>query len=194
LGGVDGLIHISDLSWGKIKHPKEILSVGDDVETIVLDFNRESNRISLGYKQLIPHPWDNIEEKYIVGQVYQGKVARFTDFGAFIELAQGVDGLVHISQIAYERINKVSDVLEIGQMVDVKVLSVDAENHRISLSIKETLEKPERPEPKARPAADARPKRKRAPKKKEETFESYTSGDDSEITIGDLFKDLDLDK
>lgn len=193
LGGVDGLIHISDLSWGKIKHPKEILSVGDDVETIVLDFNRESNRISLGYKQLIPHPWDNIEEKYVVGQAYEGKVARFTDFGAFIELAPGVDGLVHISQIAYERINKVSDVLEIGQTVNVKVLSVDAENHRISLSIKETLEKPERPEPKERPASD-RPKRKRAPKKKEETFESYTSGDDSEITIGDLFKDLDLDK
>lgn len=194
LGGVDGLIHISDLSWGKIKHPKEILSVGDDVETIVLDFNRESNRISLGYKQLIPHPWDNIEEKYVVGEVYEGKVARFTDFGAFIELAAGVDGLVHISQIAYERINKVSDVLEIGQTVNVKVLSVDAENHRISLSIKDTLEKPERPEPQERPAQEARPKRKRAPKKKEETFESYTSGDDSEITIGDLFKDLDLDK
>ncbi|BES65299.1 bifunctional 4-hydroxy-3-methylbut-2-enyl diphosphate reductase/30S ribosomal protein S1 [Gottschalkiaceae bacterium SANA] len=193
LGGVDGLIHISDLSWGKIKHPKEVLTVGDDVETIVLDFNRETNRISLGYKQLIPHPWDNIEEKYVVGQVYEGKVARFTDFGAFIELTQGVDGLVHISQIAYERINKVSDVLEIAQMVNVKVLSVDSENHRISLSIKETLEKPERPERPERPAQDSKPKRKRAPKRKEEKFESYTSGDDSEITIGDLFKDLDLD-
>ncbi len=196
LGGVDGLIHISDLSWGKIKHPKEVLSVGDDVQTIVLDFNRETNRISLGYKQLIPHPWDNIEAKYVVGEVYEGKVARFTDFGAFIELTQGVDGLVHISQIAYERINKVSDVLEISQMVNVKVLSVDSENHRISLSIKETLEKPERPERPERPASssDSKPKRKRAPKRKEEKFESYTSGDDSEITIGDLFKDLDLDK
>jgi len=140
IGGIDGLIHISDLSWGHIKHPKEVLKEDEKVEVVILGIDRERERISLGYKQTLPHPWDDVEKKYPAGSVVKGKVVRITSFGAFVELEPGVDGLVHISQVANKRINKVEDVLKIGQEVQAKVLDSNSEERRISLSIRELIE------------------------------------------------------
>ena len=140
LGGVDGLIHISDLSWSRSAAPSDILKVNQEIDVKILSLDRERERIQLGYKQLQPHPWDNVEEKYPVGSVITRRVVRIRPFGAFIELEPGVDGLVHISQVAPHRINKVEDVLTPGQDVNVKILSVDPDARRISLSIREALE------------------------------------------------------
>ena len=137
LGGLDGLIHISDLSWFRINHPSEVVSVDEEVEVEILDFNRERNRISLGLKQTLPKPWDIFIEKREVGDKVLGKVVNMLDFGAFVRLEEGVDGLVHVSQISREHVNKPSDVLEIGQEVTVKIIDIDEEKKRISLSMKE---------------------------------------------------------
>ena len=139
LGGVDGLIHITDLAWSRVGHPSDVLQINQEVKVKVLSLDRERERIQLGYKQLQPKPWDNIEEKYPVGTILERNVVRIRPFGAFIELEPGVDGLVHISQCALTRIAKVEDVLEVGQPVRVKVLAVDPEAKRISLSIREAL-------------------------------------------------------
>ena len=139
LDGVDGLIHITDLAWNRVAHPSDVLQVNQEVEVKVLKLDRERERIQLGYKQLQPMPWDNIEEKYPVGAILERNVVRIRPFGAFIELEPGVDGLVHISQCALTRIAKVEDVLQVGQPVRVKVLAVDPEAKRISLSIREAL-------------------------------------------------------
>ena len=140
LGGVDGLIHITDLAWYRVGHPSEVLSINQEVQVKVLSVDRERERIQLGYKQLQPQPWDNIEEKYPVGLIVERKVVRIRPFGAFIELEPGVDGLVHISQVAFTRVAKVEDALTVGQIVPVEVLGVDPEAHRISLSIRKVLE------------------------------------------------------
>ncbi len=137
VGGVDGLIHISELSWGRIDHPSEVLKEGDIVEVVVLKFDKEGEKISLGFKQLKPHPWDNVTEKYKEGEVIEGKVVRLVDFGAFVQLKPGLDGLVHISEISRKHIAKASDVLSKGQIIKVKILSIDEDEKRISLSIKE---------------------------------------------------------
>ncbi|MFU0801264.1 MAG: bifunctional 4-hydroxy-3-methylbut-2-enyl diphosphate reductase/30S ribosomal protein S1 [Xylanivirga thermophila] len=137
IGGIDGLIHISDLSWGHVKHPSEVLSENQQVEVIVLSFDKAKGRISLGYKQTLPQPWGNADNKYPVGSIVEGKVVRITSFGAFVELEPGVDGLVHISQISNKRINKVEDALKVGDVIDAKVLDVKPEDHKLSLSIKE---------------------------------------------------------
>ena len=143
IGGIDGLIHISDLAWTHVEKPEDVLSIGDEIEVLILSVDRERRRVSLGYKQLFPHPWDNVEEKYPVDSIIDGTVSRITDFGAFIELEPGVDGLVHISEISEERVNKVEDYLSIGEEVKVKVLGVNSKNRRISLSIKEVTAKEE---------------------------------------------------
>lgn len=137
IGGVDGLIHISELSWNKIKHPSQVVKVGDIVDVYILDFDRTKSRISLGYKKTEDNPWYNAEEKYAVGNVVTGKVVRMVPFGAFIELDKGIDGLVHISQISNVRLAKPSDVLEVGQEVEAKVIELDLNAKKIGLSIKE---------------------------------------------------------
>jgi small subunit ribosomal protein S1 len=137
IGGVDGLIHLSELSWSKIKHPSEVLKVGDKVEVTVLDFDRDKKRISLGYRKTEDNPWNIASEKYKVGDVIKGKVVRIVPFGAFVEIEKGVDGLVHISQISNVRIAKPSDVLEIGQEIEAKVTEFNLEARKIGLSIKE---------------------------------------------------------
>ena len=140
VGGVDGLIHITDLSWGRIKHPSEVVKPNQEVDVKVLSLDREKERIQLGYKQLQPHPWENAVEKYPEGEIVDGKVVRITDFGAFVELEPGLDGLVHISQCATTRVAKVEDAVKVGEEVKVKVLGVDPEKKRISLSIRQVLE------------------------------------------------------
>lgn len=146
LGGVDGLIHISEMSWGRVKKVTDVLKVGDKVTVTVLDVNPEKGKISLSLKDLNADPWNTAAEKYAVGNVVTGKVVRMVPFGAFIELEEGVDGLVHISQIAYKHVEKPEDELTVGQEIQAKVTELDLDNKKISLSIKETLEKPSKPE------------------------------------------------
>ena len=155
VGGVDGLIHITDLCWGRIKHPSEVVKPNQEVDVKILSLDPERERIQLGYKQLQPHPWDNAVEKYPEGAIVDGKVVRITDFGAFVELEPGLDGLVHISQCATTRVAKVEDAVKVGDEVKVKVLGVDPEKKRISLSIRQAIE-PEVPafEEEAAPVAD----------------------------------------
>ncbi len=140
VGGVDGLIHITDLSWGRISHPSEVVKPNQEVDVKILSLDRERKRIQLGYKQLQARPWDNAAERYPEDSIVEGKVVRITDFGAFVELQPGLDGLVHISQCAPNRVNKVEDAVQVGQVVRVKVLSVDTEKKRISLSIRQAVE------------------------------------------------------
>lgn len=157
IGGIDGLLHISEISWGKLKHPQEVLEIGQVLNVKILSMNAEKGKISLGLKQNAPEPWSVIDEQYQVGQVIKGKVVQIKDYGAFIELAPGLDGLVHISEIAYKRVNKVAEELTLGQEVEAKILEIDKEKKRISLSIKATLPEPEKPveEPKAEEATEA---------------------------------------
>ncbi len=140
LGGVDGLIHVTDLSWSHVKHPSEIVAPEQEVEVKILSLDTERERIQLGLKQLQPKPWDVAPEKYPAGAVVVGKVVRITTFGAFVELEPGIDGLVHISQCAATRIQKVEDAVNVGDEVTVKVLNIDPEAKRISLSIRALLE------------------------------------------------------
>lgn len=138
LGGVDGLIHISEMSWGRITNPKEVLTEGQQVEAIILDVDKEKGKISLSLKDSANNPWNTAAEKYPVGSVVEGKVVRMVPFGAFIELEPGVDGLVHISQIANKHVVKPEDELSIGEMIKVKVLEMNVEQKKISLSKRET--------------------------------------------------------
>ncbi len=137
--GIEGLIHISEMTWNKrIKHPSKILSIGSEVEAAVLELDPENRRISLGLKQTEPNPWDTIEEKYAINSIVTGKVRNLTDFGAFIEVEEGVDGLVHVSDLSWtKKIKHPSEVLKKGQEVTAVVLNVDAENQRLSLGIKQ---------------------------------------------------------
>ena len=140
IGGVDGLVHVTDLSWGRVKHPSDVVAVGQEIDVKILNVDPERERISLSYKQTQPRPWTVAGEKYPVGSVVEGKVVRITTFGAFVELEPGLDGLVHISQCALTRIAKVEDAVNVGDIVRVKVLDVNTEAKRISLSIREVLE------------------------------------------------------
>ena len=137
IGGVDGLIHISDLSWNRVKHPSDILSPGDKVDVKILDLDEERSRISLGLKQTQAKPWDEFEKNVELDDIVEGEVVNILPFGAFIRLDEGVDGLLHISQISKEHVDNPSDVLSIGDKVEVKVIDIDLEEKRISLSIKE---------------------------------------------------------
>lgn len=164
LGGIDGLVHISDLSWERVKSPEEVVKVGDNVEVFVLDFDKEKNRISLALKDINNDPMDKALEKYKVNDIADGKVVKIVDFGAFVELEPGVEGLVHISEISDSRVDKVSDVLKVGQNVKVKILNI--KDKKISLSIKEAAFK--------------------------EDIKKYSNDNDDEgsgVTIGDVLKD-----
>ena len=140
IGGVDGMVHISELSWSRIKHPSEVVSVGDPVDVYVISFDPEKKKISLGMKDRSQDPWTVFTDKYSVGDVANVKVVKLMTFGAFAEIVPGVDGLIHISQIADHRIDKPGDVLAEGDMVDVKITDIDMENKKVSLSIRALLE------------------------------------------------------
>jgi small subunit ribosomal protein S1 len=143
LGGLDGLLHITDMSWGRIGHPSEIFQVGDEIEVVVLKFDRTNERVSLGYKQRLPDPWEAVEQRYPVGTKFTGKVVSMTDYGAFVELEEGVEGLVHISEMSWtQRVKHPSKVVAIGDMVEVVVLDVDRGNKRISLGMRQAEPNP----------------------------------------------------
>jgi len=136
--GVEGLIHVSEMSWSKrVKHPSKLLQIGQDVEALVLDVDMDNRRISLGLKQTEPDPWTTLAERYAIGSVITGRVRNLTDFGAFIEVEDGIDGLVHVSDISARRIKHPSEVLKKGERVDAVILNIDTENHRLSLGIKQ---------------------------------------------------------
>lgn len=173
LGGVDGLIHLSQLSWKKVNNASDVVSVGDKVEVYVLEADKESNRISLALKDVSEDPWNSASQKYKVGSIVEGTVSKFLNFGAFVELESGLEGLVHISEISEERILKPSDVLSIGSKVKVKILDIDEKAKRMSLSIKDAIEKPK------------------------EDIEKYVDKEESGVSLGELFgdkfKDLKFD-
>ncbi len=138
VGGIDGLLHISNMSWGRLDHPSELVSVGETIRVVVLDYKPEKKRLSLGRKQLLKDPWLTLTEDFVEGMRVSGKVVSLAEFGAFVELAPGLDGLVHVTELAWTgRINHPKDVLAIDQPIDVKILSIDTENRRLSLSVKQ---------------------------------------------------------
>src|SRR5439155_227547 len=138
LGGIDGLLHITDMSWGRVTHPSEILKVGDQVEAMVLGVDPGARRISLGLKQVESNPWHELAEKYPVGTTIHGKVRNLTEFGAFVEVEEGIDGLIHISDMSWsKRLKHPSEALKKGDTVEAMVLNIDAENQRLSLGLKQ---------------------------------------------------------
>ena len=137
LGGIDGLLHISEISWGKLRHPSEVLKIGQKVNVKILSMNKEKGKISLGLKQTTPEPWSIIDEKFHVDDIVKGKVVQLKDYGAFVELEPGLDGLVHISEVANKRVNNIGDELTVGQEVTAKILDIEADRKRISLSLKD---------------------------------------------------------
>jgi small subunit ribosomal protein S1 len=138
LGGIDGLLHLTDLTWGRISHPSEVVALGDELKVKILDFDLERERISLGLKQLTPYPWEDVEEKYSVGKTIKGKVVSITDYGAFVELEKGVEGLIHISEMSWTRhVKHPSNIVGIGDNVEAVVLNIDKENEKISLGLKQ---------------------------------------------------------
>jgi small subunit ribosomal protein S1 len=143
LGGIDGLLHITDMSWGRINHPSEVLNVGDEIKVQVLKFDRETERVSLGYKQLKADPWTTATLKYPVAARVKGKVVSLTDYGAFVELEEGVEGLIHVSEMSWsKKVKHPSKILTVGQEVECQVLGIDQEAHRISLGLKQTESNP----------------------------------------------------
>lgn len=143
LGGVDGLIHITDLSWGRINHPEEIVKIGDKIKVVVLDFNEQQKRIALGLKQLTPHPWDALDPNLKVGDKVKGKVILIADYGAFVEIEPGVEGLVHVSEMSWStRLHSAQDFLKVGDEVEAQVLTLDREARKMSLGIKQLTPNP----------------------------------------------------
>ena len=143
LGGIDGLIHITDFSWGRINHPSEVVSIGDKVEVKVIEYNEETSRISLGMKQLIDNPWKKIAEKYNVGDIISGKVVSIMNYGIFVAVEEGIEGLVHISEVSWKKnIESLANIYNIGDSIESKILSIDIKDQKISLGIKQLTEDP----------------------------------------------------
>jgi small subunit ribosomal protein S1 len=145
LGGLDGLVHISQLSWDRVKHPSEVLEIGQKVKVRIDKFDKETGKVSLSYREVGASPWQNAASKFPVGARAKGTVSRLMDFGAFVKLEPGVEGLIHISELGHGRVFRARDVVSEGQEVEVKILSVDEENQRIGLSLKALLTAPMKP-------------------------------------------------
>lgn len=199
--GIEGLIHIGDLSWSRIKHPREVLHKGQEIDTIVLDIDPERRRMSLGYKQL-HDPWKDVDSRYTKGQDLKVKVVRLADFGAFVEIEKGVEGLIHISQLSTRRVEKPGDVLQEGQEVVARVLEVNAADRRIRLSIsaiENAAKQAERAAARAaqgdkaeRPARSERPKSDRPAKRRKAEPEKTSYTEDTGVTLGDIFGGIKL--
>ena len=155
LGGIDGMIHISELSWSRIKHPSEVVNVGDVVEVTIKSLDEETKKISLGFKNIEDNPWEILKRDYPVGSVVDAKIVSFATFGAFANILPTVDGLIHISQISWDRIKTPQDVLKVGDVVKAKIIDIDFDKKRVSLSMKELLDKPESAEEAAHEAEEA---------------------------------------
>ena len=188
LGGVDGLVHLTELSHERNVSPKSVVSVGDEIEVKVLDLNEEEGRVSLSLKATTPGPWDGVEQKLAAGDVIEGTVKRLTDFGAFVEVLPGIDGLVHISQISHKRVESPKDALKVGQEVTVKVLEVNAADERVSLSIKALEERPAQEEGQKDEKRQSRPRRPKRQEKRDFELPETQTG----FSMDDLFGDIEL--
>jgi small subunit ribosomal protein S1 len=143
LDGLDGLLHITDVSWGRVSHPEEVVSVGEEVSVMVLDIDKDRERVSLGLKQVTPNPWDNIDIKYPIGSKVSGKVVNLVPYGAFVELERGVEGLVHVTEMSWTKhISKPSEILKVGEVISAMVVGIDKDNQRIALGIRQLEENP----------------------------------------------------
>ncbi len=143
VGGIDGILHITDMSWGRINHPSDLVKVGESIKVVVLKFDPERERISLGMKQIAPDPWESVERKFAIGSRVQGKVVGLTDYGAFVELDKGIEGLVHISEMSWaKKVSHPSKVVQVGETVETVVLNIDRNRHRISLGLKQVMPNP----------------------------------------------------
>ena len=187
LGGVDGLVHLTELSHERNVSPKSVVTVGEEIQVKVLDLNEEEGRVSLSLKATTPGPWDGVEQKLAAGDVIEGTVKRLTDFGAFVEVLPGIDGLVHISQISHKRVENPKDVLKVGQEVTVKVLEVNAADERVSLSIKALEERPAQEEGEKQEKRQSRPRRPKQEKRDFDLPETQTG-----FSMADLFGDIEL--
>ena len=187
LGGVDGLVHLTELSHERNVSPKSVVTVGEEIQVKVLDLNEEEGRVSLSLKATTPGPWDGVEQKLAKGDVVEGTVKRLTDFGAFVEVLPGIDGLVHISQISHKRVENPKDVLKVGQEVTVKVLEVNAADERVSLSIKALEERPAQEEGEKQEKRQSRPRRPKQEKRDFDLPETQTG-----FSMADLFGDIEL--
>ena len=188
LGGVDGLVHLTELSHERNVSPKSVVTVGEEIEVKILDLNEEEGRVSLSLKATVPGPWDGVEQKLAKGDVVEGTVKRLTDFGAFVEVLPGIDGLVHVSQISHKRIENPKEALKVGQEVQVKVLEVNADAERVSLSIKALEERPAQEEGQKEEKRAARPRRPRRQEKRDFELPETQTG----FSIADLFGDIEL--
>ncbi|HGZ4014008.1 TPA: 30S ribosomal protein S1 [Streptococcus pneumoniae] len=188
LGGVDGLVHLTELSHERNVSPKSVVTVGEEIEVKILDLNEEEGRVSLSLKATVPGPWDGVEQKLAKGDVVEGTVKRLTDFGAFVEVLPGIDGLVHVSQISHKRIENPKEALKVGQEVQVKVLEVNADAERISLSIKALEERPAQEEGQKEEKRAARPRRPRRQEKRDFELPETQTG----FSMADLFGDIEL--
>jgi 4-hydroxy-3-methylbut-2-enyl diphosphate reductase len=171
LGGVDGLLHVSEISWGRVEHPRDALTEGQEIEVKILGIDREEGKVSLGRKQLLPNPWDTAASRYPVGAIVEGKVLRLAPFGAFVEVEPGIEGLVHISQLADRHVEKPEDVVNVGEVIPVKILGVDQEAQRMSLSLRQAL-------------------RDRAKKQSKQVDKTQENQEESGVKLGDLFGEL----
>ena len=188
LGGVDGLVHLTELSHERNVSPKSVVTVGEEIQVKVLDLNEEEGRVSLSLKATTPGPWDGVEQKLAAGDVIEGTVKRLTDFGAFVEVLPGIDGLVHISQISHKRVENPKDVLSVGQDVTVKVLEVNADAERVSLSIKALEERPANAEGENNEKRQSRPRRPKRQEKRDFELPETQTG----FSMADLFGDIEL--
>ena len=188
LGGVDGLVHLTELSHERNVSPKSVVTVGEEIEVKILDLNEEEGRVSLSLKATTPGPWDGVEQKLAKGDVVEGTVKRLTDFGAFVEVLPGIDGLVHVSQISHKRIENPKEALKVGQEVKVKVLEVNADAERVSLSIKALEERPVQEEGQKEEKRAARPRRPKRQEKRDFELPETQTG----FSMADLFGDIEL--
>ena len=188
LGGVDGLVHLTELSHERNVSPKSVVTVGEEIRVKVLDLNEEEGRVSLSLKATTPGPWDGVEQKLAAGDVIEGTVKRLTDFGAFVEVLPGIDGLVHVSQISHKRIENPKEALKVGQEVQVKVLEVNADAERVSLSIKALEERPAQEEGQKEEKRAARPRRPKRQEKRDFELPETQTG----FSMADLFGDIEL--
>jgi len=188
LGGVDGLVHLTELSHERNVSPKSVVTVGEEIEVKILDLNEEEGRVSLSLKATTPGPWDGVEQKLATGDVIEGTVKRLTDFGAFVEVLPGIDGLVHISQISHKRVESPKDALKVGQEVTVKVLEVNAADERVSLSIKALEERPAQEEGQKDEKRQSRPRRPKRQEKRDFELPETQTG----FSMADLFGDIEL--
>ena len=190
LGGVDGLVHLTELSHERNVSPKSVVTVGEEIEVKILDLNEEEGRVSLSLKATTPGPWDGVEQKLAKGDVVEGTVKRLTDFGAFVEVLPGIDGLVHVSQISHKRIENPKEALTVGQEVTVKVLDVNADAERVSLSIKALEERPAQEEGQEvkEEKRQSRPRRPKRQEKRDFELPETQTG----FSMADLFGDIEL--